>query len=226
MLWISRLCAHEGFVLLKKHNRLRNELWDPAIVTRSHDKWYRTRLTLQWRHNAHDSVSNHQPHDCLLNHLFRRRSKKTSKFRVTGLCAGNSPRTGEFPTQMASNAEFFFHLMTSSWSKSFTTISTTGRVKKLWTHVQWLTHVIITIKYTTDWDWHRNSCWLHVISWDRIFPTIVSKHRSYQLEEYIDGLAQDCSIAIANALKVPRPQIRITRRGGNCSYNKTQDLHK
>ena len=35
----------------------------------------------------------------------RRRSKKTSKPRVTGLCAGNSPVTGEFPTQMASNAE-------------------------------------------------------------------------------------------------------------------------
>ena len=32
------------------------------------------------------SVSNHQPHDCLLNRLFRRKSKKTSKLRVTGLC--------------------------------------------------------------------------------------------------------------------------------------------
>ena len=46
-----------------------------------------------------------QPHDCLFNRLFGRRSKKTSKFRVTGLCAGNSPVTGEFPAQMASNAE-------------------------------------------------------------------------------------------------------------------------
>ena len=61
--------------------------------------------TLRWRHNGRDSVSNHQPHDCLLNRLFRRRSKKTSKLRVTGLCAGNSPGTGEFPAQMASNAE-------------------------------------------------------------------------------------------------------------------------
>ena len=50
-------------------------------------------------------VSNHQPHDCLLNRLFRRRWKKTSKLRVTGLCVGNSPGTGEFPAQMASNAE-------------------------------------------------------------------------------------------------------------------------
>ena len=35
----------------------------------------------------------------------RRRSKKTSKLRVAGLCAGNSPVTGEFPPQMVCNAE-------------------------------------------------------------------------------------------------------------------------
>ena len=56
---------------------------------------------LQWHHNGRDSVSNRQPHICLLNRLFRRRSKKTSKLRITGLCAG----TGEFPAQMASYAE-------------------------------------------------------------------------------------------------------------------------
>ena len=61
--------------------------------------------SLQWRHNGHDGVSNHQHGDCLLNRLFGRRSKKTSKLRVTGLCAGYSPGTGEFPAQMASNAE-------------------------------------------------------------------------------------------------------------------------
>ena len=48
---------------------------------------------------------NHRPHGCLLNRLFRRRSKKTCKLRVIGLCAGNSPVTGEFPAQRASNAE-------------------------------------------------------------------------------------------------------------------------
>ena len=48
-------------------------------------------LALQWRHNVHDGVSNHQPDGCLLNRLFRRKSKKTSKLRVTGLCVGNSP---------------------------------------------------------------------------------------------------------------------------------------
>ena len=32
-------------------------------------------------------------------------SKKISNLQVTGLCAGNSPVTGEFPAQRASNAE-------------------------------------------------------------------------------------------------------------------------
>ena len=58
-------------------------------------------IALRWRRNE----SNHQPHHCLLNRLFGCRSKKTSKLCVSGLCAGNSPGTGEFPTQMASYAE-------------------------------------------------------------------------------------------------------------------------
>ena len=79
-------------------------------------KHYKTRMvcillgmSLQWRHNEFDGVLNHQRLDCLLNRLFRRRSKKTSKLRVTGLCEGNSPVTGEFPAQRASNAENASH---------------------------------------------------------------------------------------------------------------------
>ena len=60
---------------------------------------------LQWLHNGRHGVSNHQSHECLLSRLIRRRSMKTSKLGVTGLCARNSPETGEFPTQRASNAE-------------------------------------------------------------------------------------------------------------------------
>ena len=37
--------------------------------------------------------------------VYSGRSKKTSKLRVTGIYAGNSPVTGEFPAQRASNAE-------------------------------------------------------------------------------------------------------------------------
>ena len=62
-------------------------------------------MSLQWGHNELDGVSNHQPRHCLLSRSYGRRSKKTSKHRVTGPCAGNSPGTGEFPAQMASNAE-------------------------------------------------------------------------------------------------------------------------
>ena len=69
--------------------------------------WWCANHSWQWRHNGRDSVSNHQPHDCILNRLFARGSKKTSELRVTGLCAGNSPVTGEFPAQMASNSENF-----------------------------------------------------------------------------------------------------------------------
>ena len=70
--------------------------------------WNRTqsqKKSPQWRHNEHDGVSNNLGFQCLLNRLFRHRSKKISKLRVTGLCEGNSPVTGEFPTQRTSKAE-------------------------------------------------------------------------------------------------------------------------
>ena len=60
------------------------------ITIGEQDGWV---VSLQWLHNERDG------------RLFRRRSKKTSKLRVTGLCEGNSPVTGEFPPQRASNVE-------------------------------------------------------------------------------------------------------------------------
>ena len=65
-------------------------------------------ISLRWRRNGRSSVLNHQPHDCLLNRLFRRRSTKTSKLRVTHwplwfvlLCLQNrifsSPSANWFP---------------------------------------------------------------------------------------------------------------------------------
>ena len=36
----------------------------------------RIKSSLQWRHNEHNGVSNHQPQDCLFNRLFERRSKQ------------------------------------------------------------------------------------------------------------------------------------------------------
>ena len=82
------------------------------VMVRTYSKWGKFRLlnwpldsTLQWGHNGRGSVSNHQHFHCLLNCRFRRRSKKISQLRVTGLCEGNSPVTGKFPAQKVSNAK-------------------------------------------------------------------------------------------------------------------------
>ena len=66
--------------------------------------------SLRWRHNGRDGVSNHQPHECLLNRLFRRRSKKTAKLCVTGLCAGKSPGPVNSPHKWPVTRKIFpFH---------------------------------------------------------------------------------------------------------------------
>ena len=65
-------------------------LWPLIFVVRA-------QTPLQWRHNERDGVSNHRRLDCLLNRLFGRRSNKTPKLCVIGLCEGNSPVTSEYP---------------------------------------------------------------------------------------------------------------------------------
>ena len=74
-------------------------LWLPPAtgihLTLVSNKWS-TIVASQWRHNGRDGVSNQRK---------SKKSKKTPKLRVTDLCAGNSPGTGEFPAQMASDAE-------------------------------------------------------------------------------------------------------------------------
>ena len=90
---------------------------------------YWVNTALQWRQNERDGVSNHQPHDGLLNCLLRRKSKKTSRLRVTGLCAGNSPLTDEFLAQKASNAE-----NVSSWWRHYAS----RRVHYEYIYVQWI----------------------------------------------------------------------------------------
>ena len=70
----------------------------------------------------------------------RCRSKKTSKPRVTGLCAGNSPVTGEFLAQRASNVENVStwwrhhgnerHKQVQSWLVTLLTV-----IVQFWRHV-------------------------------------------------------------------------------------------
>ena len=109
--WPIYLCKHEKYMCSFYH-----------FATLWWNRYLKFASTLQWRHNGRDGFSNHQPHDCLLSRLFRYRSKKTSKLRVTGLCKGNSPGTGEFPAQRASNAE-----NSSIW----------------WCHHAWMTRILL-----------------------------------------------------------------------------------
>ena len=69
-------------------------------------------LTLLWRHNGRDDDSNIRRFDCLLKRMCSCRSKKTSKFCVTGFCEGNSAVTGTKGQQSGK----CLHLMTSSWN--------------------------------------------------------------------------------------------------------------
>ena len=69
---------------------------------------------LQWHHNEHDGISNHQRLDGLFNRLFRRRSKKISKLRITGLWGGELTGDQWIPLTKGQLCENFLHLMTSS----------------------------------------------------------------------------------------------------------------
>ena len=82
-----------SLILLDSGIKFDSRIWmhpDP-MISLCDILWSHLQDSLHWRPNEHDGVSNHQYHDCLLNRLFRRKSKKTSKLNVTGLCAGNSP---------------------------------------------------------------------------------------------------------------------------------------
>ena len=86
-----------------------HNVYTPVSVTFMAVAWatWRFTATWQWGHNERDCVSNHRRLHCLLICWFRPRSKKTSKLRVTGLCTGNSPVTGEFPAQKAVTRKMF-----------------------------------------------------------------------------------------------------------------------
>ena len=58
--------------------------------------------------------------------------KKNIKIRVNGLCAGNSPMTGEFPVQMASNTEN----VSIWWRHHDKKLMKAGAMNSLWTAVK------------------------------------------------------------------------------------------
>ena len=66
-------------------------------------------------YNGHDGVSNHQPHDYLLNLLFRRISRKHQSSASWPLC---EELTGDrwIPSTNGQERGKCFHWMTSSWN--------------------------------------------------------------------------------------------------------------
>ena len=90
---------------------------------------------LRWRHTGCDSVSNQQPHHCLLNRLFRRRSKKhqssASLAFVWGIHRGpvNSPHKWPVTRQMF---PFDDVIMDHGDTYTFSLMSTIQRPVPLW----------------------------------------------------------------------------------------------
>ena len=157
MMTLRCTCIHRCFLFFFGAFLLGVTVWLAARL--------RGKVALHWRHNDHGGVSNHQPHDCLLNRLFRRRSKKTSKLCVTGLCAGNSPLTGEFPAQRASYAENvsiwwrhhgFDAMAISMWMTSATSV--TNLLRDDYIH----TFSFIKIINTDSHGWHMTDILQHI----------------------------------------------------------------
>ena len=101
---ISQKAPHTSFTLMGKP-------WGTPCETFGEDlphtvpALWKASSSLQWRHNGRDAVWNHCRPECVFNRPLRCGPRNTSKLRVTGTCEGNSPVTGEFPAQRASNAE-------------------------------------------------------------------------------------------------------------------------
>ena len=117
---------------IEHRQRLNYKDWHDDVIIWSHYSFVFI-VTLQLRHNGRDYVSYYQSRDCLLNHLFRHRSDKTSKLCVTGPRAHNSPLTDEIPAQRSCNAIKFFFL--------FDDVSMT-RPTTLPVVLSWLSHLI------------------------------------------------------------------------------------
>ena len=124
-------------------------------------------VTLRWRHNDHAGVSNHQPHGCLLNRLFRLKSKITSKLRVTGLCADKWPVTRKmFPFHdVIMYPRSFVSRYSSSPNGKWIIVSTT---------IRYIYYVLIHLdSCSPKMHWHKGPLSQHGLS---LIPAWISNH--------------------------------------------------
>ena len=138
----DRLISTMGFpILVRWHLYIESGPWGRQLhVLFSQSFWLEgIVIPLQWHHNERNGISNHQPHDFLLNCLLRHRSKKTSKLCVTGLCEVNWPVTGEFLLQRASNVEnvsnwWHHHAASYGWTYMHASRAFSRLMACLWHH--------------------------------------------------------------------------------------------
>ena len=149
-------------------------------------------MPLKWRHNERDGVSNHEPHDCLLNSLFKAKIKETSKLRATGLCEGNSPVTGEFPAQRASNAE-----KVSTWWRhhGWETLFVTCTHTHIYIYI-WYIHYLFTVASKSVLLWA-----IHFLSLVLFFPNLSSSyHDMYQIQKLPGDCRREDHVTLAHNL--------------------------
>ena len=98
------------------------------------------KVSLQWRHNEHDGVSNHHPHDCLLIRLFRHQCSASLAF-VLGIhwWSVNSPQRAS----KAENDVIMWKIYVSSMSD-----------RNLWDCPQCVTEIceMVSVKHTVRTD--------------------------------------------------------------------------
>ena len=100
--------------------------------------------TWEWGHIERDGVSNHRRVDCLFNRLFGRRSQKTSKLRVTGLCEENSPVNWWIPRTITRKTFPFDDVIVKERRAAFAfRKSSTRRRPPYWINPHWNGNVIL-----------------------------------------------------------------------------------
>ena len=211
--WIVCSTASSGWYLRNRTSKVDSTAFcegnSLVVVELPSQRVNNAKTSLQWRHNGHDGISNHQPHSRLLNRLFRRRSKKTSKLRVTGLCAGNSPVTGDFPAQRASNAE-----NVSIW----------------WRHHAFSVMMSCQPRILSFCLNNKFCIKAGTFSVPRCLP---SNQDDVGWLEHIDGLVQDCSISSVLAMEIlqsctkpsiSRVWVSLFNVLPSCLYNKDHKL--
>ena len=102
---------------------------------------HEVRSSLQWRHNECDGVLNHQPHGCLLNHLFRHRWKKHQSSASMAFVWGihrwptNSQHKGPVMRKMFPFDDVIMWLVNSDVGRQAADYQTLSKNKKIPNHI-------------------------------------------------------------------------------------------